>query len=185
MPGKIGLSGKIRKLRHGEEAKLEAHFLRLDATSRRLRFSGPVADDFIRRYSETAFRLNSVIHCYVVDGAVRAVAELRPIDDHWPQEAEAAFSVEKDYQDSGIGTELMDRVLLTARNRGISTLHMVCLAENQRMQHIARKHEAALYFDRGDVSADLDPAWPSYFSLLRESVNDGNEFVSAVLHNDV
>lgn len=185
MPAKTGLSGQIRKLRPGEEHKLAAHLLRLDKTSRRMRFAGPTSDEFIKRYSDTAFRLNSVIHCYIEDGALRAAAELRPIHDQWPQDAEAAFSVEKDYQDSGIGTELMDRVLLAARNRGISTLHMVCLAENQRMQHIARKHEATLHFDHGDVLADLDPAWPSYFSLLRESINDGNEFVSAVLHNDL
>jgi len=174
-------NGAIRKIWPGENDKLAAHLLRLDPISRRMRFAGPVSDTFIEQYAETATRLNTVIHGFFADGELRAAAELRPILDQWPVEAEAAFSVEKDYQDSGIGSELMDRTLLAARNRGIKTLHMVCLAENQRMQRIARKHEARLHHDHGDISADLDPAWPSYFSLLRETVSSSGELVSAVL----
>ena len=173
--------GVIRKIWPVEAEKFANHLLRLDPMSRRMRFSGPVSDEFIRNYADTASRLNAVMHGFFVEGELRAAAELRPIFDHWPVEAEAAFSVEKAYQDSGIGSELMDRTLLAARNRGIKTLHMVCLAENQRMQRIARKHEAKLNYDHGDISADLDPSWPSYFSLLRETVSSSGELVSAVL----
>jgi hypothetical protein len=42
---------------------------------------------------------------------------------------------------------LLERVLLAARNRQVERLHMLCLAENQRMQRLARKFNAALSFE--------------------------------------
>jgi len=176
--------GTIRKVWPGEYREFGAHLLRLDANSRRLRFGGATSDTFVRDYCDTAYRLKSLIYGYFVDGTMRGAAELRPVMDNWPVEAEAAFSVEEPYQDIGIGTELMDRVLLAAQNRGVSTLYMICLRENSRMQSIARKYSAQLHFDRGEVAADLDPSWPTYFSLLREGLEDGKGFVTAVLERN-
>jgi hypothetical protein len=34
---------------------------------------------------------------------------------------------------------LLERTLLAARNRGLKFLHMACLADNKRMQQLARK----------------------------------------------
>ncbi|MBL4758314.1 MAG: GNAT family N-acetyltransferase [Rhizobiales bacterium] len=155
--------------------------MRLDSESRRMRFSGTVSDKFIENYGETAFRINTVIHGYFEDDLLRAAAELRPISDIWPIQAEAAFSVEKQWQNTGIGTALMDRTLLSARNRAIKTLYMVCLADNSRMRSIARKHDAKLHFEPGAITADLEPSWPSYFSMLEETMEDGNGFVTAIL----
>lgn len=173
--------GIIRKLWPGEEGKLRDHLLRLDPESRRMRFSGAVSDDFIRSYADTAYRINSLVFGYLEEGELRGASELRPISGNWPVQAEAAFSVEKEWQDSGIGSALMDRILLSARNRAIKTLYMICLSENERMQKIAKKHDAHLHFEYGSVEADLDPAWPSPMSLLEESMDDGAGFVTAVL----
>ena len=65
--------------------------------------------------------------------------------------AEAAFSIEKEWQSSGVGTVLLERTLLSARNRGIKHMRMDCLASNRRMQQLARKFEAGLTFDFGSV----------------------------------
>lgn len=173
--------GTIRKVWPTEHEAFRAHLLRLDAFSRHMRFGAAVSDAFIESYCDTAHRLNTVIYGYFIDGTLRAAAELRPLFEQWPLEAEAAFSVETPYQDQGLGTDLMERLLLAAQNRGIRTLYMVCLADNRRMQRIARKYEAQLHFDRGEVSADIDPAWPTYFSLLRETLDDSTGFVTAVL----
>ncbi len=75
----------------------------------------------------------AVIHGFFVDGMLRGIAELRPLGPGFPEEAEAAFSIEKPWQSHGVGTALLDRTLLAARNRGIKLLHMACLANNQRM----------------------------------------------------
>ena len=54
--------------------------------------------------------------------------------------AEAAFSVERDWQDQGIGDALITRVIAAAQNRGVNRLDMICLPENRKMQHLAVKH---------------------------------------------
>ena len=42
-----------------------------------------------------------------------------------------------------------------ARNRGLRRLYMSCLAENLKMQTIARKHEAELRFEYGEVIGEM------------------------------
>ena len=89
----------------------------------------------------------AIIHGFFVDGTLRGAAELRPIGAALSREAEAAFSIEKPWQSHGVGSALLERTLLAARNRGLKFLHMACLADNKRMQQLARKFDAELTFD--------------------------------------
>jgi GNAT superfamily N-acetyltransferase len=175
------IGGTIRKLWLGEADAYRDHLLRLDPMSRHSRFSGGVADDFIRDYVGTTFRLDSVVHGFFVDGVLRGAAELRPLGPHLSLEAEAAFSIESDWQSHGVGSMLLDRTLLTARNRGIKHLHMACLANNRRMQELARKFSAELSFDFGSVVGEVVAARPTPMSVLREIVADGHGFATALL----
>ena len=58
---------------------------------------------------------------------------------------------------------------------------MDCLADNQRMQQLARKFEAELKFDFGGVVGEVDPPRSTPLSLMREAVVDGHGIVSAIL----
>lgn len=174
-------SGSIRKLWPAETAKFRDHLLRLDKASRRMRFAHSVSDAFISDYAQRMSELGAVVYAYIEDGEVRAVAELRKLGDQWGNEAEAAFSVEATHQDSGLGTELMGRIIRSARNRGVQRLYMSCLAENGRMQAIARKFEAELMFESGDVVGEIVPQDPNYFSVLAEAVDDRVGYLLAVL----
>jgi GNAT superfamily N-acetyltransferase len=173
--------GLIRKLWIGESARYRDHLLRLDVQSRHSRFGAGVADDFIRNYVETTFGLGAVVHGYFSDGILRGAAELRPLGPGFRREAEAAFSIEPDWQSHGIGSALLDRTLLAARNRGIKTLHMACLANNRRMQELARKFAAELSFDFGEVVGQVAAPRPTPLSVLRELVADNCSFATAVL----
>jgi len=172
--------GTIRKLWFTEAEKFRDHMLRLDAESRRMRFGMAVDDEFIKNYATQAVQLESIIYGFFVGGEMRAAAELRVIGDGWSGEAEAAFSVEREYQDSGVGTELLGRLILTARNRGVSRLYMNCLSTNRKMQRVAKKYEAELFFDHGEVIGQLKPAMPTPLSLWTEVIDDGSGFVMAV-----
>ncbi len=174
-------NGTMRKLWPTERDRFRDHLLRLDKETRRLRFAHFVSDAFIEDYASRMAELGSVVYGYTRDGRVRAAAELRRLGDSWGEEAEAAFSVEKAYQDQGIGTELMGRVVRAARNRGIRRLYMSCLAENSKMQAIARKHEADLRFEYGEVLGEIMPETPNYFSILAEAAEDRVGFMIAVL----
>jgi GNAT superfamily N-acetyltransferase len=173
--------GAIRKLWIGEADAYRDHLLRLDAESRHRRFSGTVSDDFIARHAATANDIGVVVHGFFVDGVLRGAAELRRIGSVFTHEAEAAFSIEQPWQSHGVGTELLERTLLSARNRGIKALHMHCLADNQRMQQLARKFEADLSFDFGSVVGEVDPARSTPLSLMREALADAHGVAGAVL----
>lgn len=179
-PEAASLHGTIRKLWSPDEPAFAEHLLRLDGPSRRMRFAHAVSDDFIRDYASRMTANGAIVYGYVEDGRVRATAELRKLGTAWGNEAEAAFAVEPAFQDRGLGTELMGRVIRSARNRGIGRLYMSCLADNTKMQAIARKHEADLKFEYGEVIGEILPREANYFSLLAEAVDDRVGYMLAV-----
>lgn len=173
--------GNIRKLWPTETDKFRDHLLRLDQDSRRMRFAHGVSDSFLADYAQRMNEMGSIVFGYVDQGEVRAAAELRRLGHTWGPEAEAAFSVERDFQEKGIGSELMGRVIRAARNRGVARLYMSCLAENGKMQAIARKYDAELKFEYGEVVGEILPAESSYFSILTEEMEDRVGYMMAVL----
>ncbi len=175
------IDGVIRKLWIDRSGPYRDHLLRLDAESRRNRFGGAVSDEFIANYAELSRGLDAVMHGFFVDGVLRGVAELRPLGDGFAHEAEAAFSIEKPWQSHGVGSALLERTLLAARNRGLKFLHMACLADNKRMQQLARKYDADLSFDFSSVVGEVSTPRPTPLSLMREILADGHGFATAML----
>ena len=173
--------GAIRKLWIGETDIYRDHLLRLDRDSRYRRFSGAVSDDFIARHAATANGLGVIVHGFFVDGVLRGAAELRQGGRPFARRAEAAFSIEQPWQSLGVGTELLERTLLSARNRGVRLLRMECLAENRRMQQLARKFDAGLKFDFGSVVGEVEAPHPTPMSVWREVVADTHGFATAML----
>ena len=173
-------AGTIRKLWPVESALLREHLLRLDPESRRRRFGSPVNRFFIELYAARALSRESVVHGFFVDGILRGVAELRPYGETFRGEAEAAFSIERDWQRRGVGSELLERTILAARNRGIHTIYMNCIAENRAMQSMAKKYEASLRFRADDVVGKVVNPGATPFSLLREWIADSHGIASTI-----
>ena len=147
--------GLIRKLWIGEAERYRDHLLRLDPTAGATGSAAPSRTSSSRDYVDLDVRLDAVMHGFFVDGVLRGAAELRPLGQPIAREAEAAFTIEKPWQSHGVGSALLDRTLLAARNRGIKILHMACLANNRRMQELARKFDAELSFDFGSVVGEV------------------------------
>lgn len=161
---------------------LEAHFLRLDPESRRLRFGNSVNDEFLRNYAATLTRMDSIIFGAWIDGQLRGVGEIRGLPVHWNQTAEAALSVEREWQDRGIGNAILKRLVAAAQNRGVKELHMICLRENRKMQHLASKHDALTEYDQDSAGAQIHPAWPTPVSLIEEMGSEARNFLRSVLY---
>jgi GNAT superfamily N-acetyltransferase len=171
----------IRKLWIGETAIYRAHVLRLDPQSRRNRFGGGVSDAHIETYATISPAGEAVVHGCFIDRVLRGAAELRPLGRRRPHEAEAAISVEKPWQSHGVGSALLSRTLLAARNRGMRRLHMACLADNERMQQLARKFEAELSIAFDSVIGEVATSRPTPLSWMRELMTDGHGIAAAVL----
>ena len=172
--------GIVRKLWPAEAEAYRDHLLRLDRESRNTRFSGAIGDEFIARHSASIRDFGVIVYGFFVDGVLRGAGELRPIGPLFSHEAEAAFSIEKDWQSHGVGTALLERILLSARNRGIRLLRMDCLAGNRRMQQLARKFEADFSFDFGSVVGEVKAARYTPLSIAREAMEDAHGVASAM-----
>lgn len=149
---------------------LRAHLLRLDPASRRLRFGGAAGDDRLADYADGAIDGETLVKGLVIDGVLRGVAELRFLDG--ARAAEAAFSVERDWQGLGHGARLFASLLDAARNRGVCRLVLHVSRENAAMRRIVRSHGAALAFESSELVAEIRSPAADAGSLARERAED-------------
>jgi RimJ/RimL family protein N-acetyltransferase len=171
--------GFIRRLLASERYLLNDHLQRLDTEARHRRFGHDVSDAFIEKYAAHASDFGNVTFGYFVEGDVRGVAELRPDALMRQESAEVAVSVERAFINRGIATQLMGRVVRTARNRGFSHLILVCLPDNAKMQAIARHYGAELKIEDGSIVADIIPKRADYQSWVSEFIDEPMTYLHA------
>lgn len=145
----------FRKLYAHEHDLLADHLLRLAPSDRAMRFLGGVGEAYLRRHAREALRPGAIVVGCFEDGRLCGVAELFFIRDGGRRSAELALTVEAGRQGHGIGSTLFRHALVAARNRGIDRLHLACLPENRRMQHIARKAGCEVKVEAGEVIAEI------------------------------
>lgn len=162
----------FRKLLAAEWSRLRDHLLRLSPGDRHCRFAGHVGDTVVETYCRTIPWLSTVVVGCFEDGVLRGAAECRWLGPANPRTVELAVTVERPFQDQGIGTELVSRVLTVARNRGVVSVFMLCLTDNRAMQAIVRKLAGDLSFAGGDVEATIAVPFPTSVSVLQEAMED-------------
>jgi len=159
----------VRRLWPAERSLLAAHLHRLDACDRRMRFCAPVSDAAIDRYVQAVDWLSSdVVGCFVA-GELRGAAELVRMPGAGVPAAEASVSVERPFRGHGLGSALVGRLLLIARNRFVRRVEMLCLAENAMMRRIARRHGGTVLSENGQVASRIATPPPSPTSVLEEA----------------
>jgi ribosomal protein S18 acetylase RimI-like enzyme len=163
--------GVIRRLWAGERDRVRDHLLRLDGEDRVLRFGGYASDAHITAYCERLDWRRVLVVGYVTNGKVRALGQLELIGAGWPRAAELAVSVERPFQNRSIGTALLRRLIIAARNRLIERVYMICLMDNGRAVRMARRLDGALRFQQGEVEARIEPPWPTPWTLLEETLD--------------
>lgn len=173
--------GEYRKLDSTERALLREHLLRLSPEDRALRFLSEVSAEHIDQYCSRVDDHYRLVIGYFVAGVMRGAGEIVfNTDTPWRASCEVALSVERDYQNGGVGAELLRRLLVLARNRGVGKVTMLCMRSNRRMQRLARKFEGELHFAAGDVEGTLYPRWPDAASLFEESWEQGCAMLNLV-----
>lgn len=161
----------FRRLWPGDGALALAHFQRLDEEGRRLRFGRTVSDDFLARYcAEADWGRGILLGCFA-GGELRGLGELRRLPGAELRTGEFAVTVEADWRGRGIGTELLRRLALLARNRGVETVYMLCLVDNRPVQRIASKLSASLSLSWGQVEGCIRLGAPTVASHIREALD--------------
>lgn len=146
--------GTIRELTGSDAALHREHLQRLDPQGRRERFNGVADDRFITAYSARCFAGRTRVFAWVDRGGqVRGSAELHPPTAGDP--ADIAFSVEPDFRQLGIGSELFEAVMAAARYSRFPELRITSTAGNRAMRALARKFGARFTAEGGEVTGLL------------------------------
>ncbi len=162
----------VHRLNVIDHEEIRRHFRQLDKDSRRARFCGTVSDQWLSEYIRSILRYDSIVCGAFANGHLRGIAELRGILPMWTSTAEAAFSVEPDWQDIGIGDALIEHIVTMAQNRLVRSVRLIFQRQNIRMWHLAEKHNAKLHFDQDVVDATLYPYWPTPASMAKEVIGE-------------
>jgi ribosomal protein S18 acetylase RimI-like enzyme len=162
--------GAIRRLWPSERGKVRDHLLRLDRDDRLLRFGAYASAAQIAAYCARLDWRRGLIVGYVTGGKVRGIGELKLLGTGWPRAAELAVSVERRFQNRGIGTALLRRLVVAARNRLLERIHMVCLMDNGRAVRMARRLDGTMRFAQGEAEARIEPPWPTPWTWLEEAL---------------
>jgi GNAT superfamily N-acetyltransferase len=117
-----------------------------------------------------------VIGCFEA-GVLRGSAEVHT-DGRLPMSCEVAIAVETAWQERGVATELLHRALIIARNRAAREVLIFSLADNHRIQNVARKFGARITCRAGQSDASILIPAPTCASLCEEAVDDGFGWMS-------
>ena len=117
-----------------------------------------------------------------IDGELRAAAELQILyAQQGRNEAELALSCERDFQGNGLGTELVRRALLIARNRGVRGVRLLYQARNHRMRCIAQNLNGITMTEGAEFDTVLPVAPVDLLSVIHELFQDGRTILTFFL----
>ena len=178
LPGKpytVGQAIPVRELHAGHRDEILSHLLQLNDEDRRLRFGTQTPDEVIAHYVEHLdFNKDTVFGIFDDDLKLIGMAHLAylPESKNQTRAAEFGVSVLPEGRAQGLGTALLQRSAVHARNTRIETLYVHCLASNKAMMHLAQKAGMRVEYAYGDADAylKLSPASPA--TIVEEAANE-------------
>lgn len=161
----------IYRLPDHEFHRYKTHLLALDEENRYLRFGFHIKNDTIVELC-ARWEANSNKHKIFAiendDLEVIAIGHISLEDNP----AELAFSVLKEYQGQGMGDALMKRLIEYCQNHNIKLGCMVCLGSNDKIKHLARKHNILVKTEQGDSYGQIAIPTPTPVSYWKEYVDE-------------
>lgn len=154
-----------RTLQRNERSDYEQHLVALGAEDRRLRFASPRDDAAIQVYVQNIdLERDTIIGVYDAELCLIGAAHLA----RGPGYAEVGVSVLSGQRGRGVGSALLSRSRLHARNWGVAELFTHCAADNRAMMLLAKKHGMRAVIDRGDADAFVAVPPPDASSFAAE-----------------
>jgi GNAT superfamily N-acetyltransferase len=157
---------------------IRAHFLRLTAADRYLRFGAPINDESVHHYLTHADAYSGVTLGYSDNGHVRGVVELRRSVER-ADCLELAVSVESNWRGRGHGTRLVRSALAVAVKLKVESVVALISHTNKDMAMIAAKLGATIVTHYDGSSAewmlgkiDRSDRWDHLAQLFHEEVGE-------------
>lgn len=118
------------------------------------------------------------IFTYYLDDHIVGFGHLAREGNDW----ELAVSVEKSYQGRGIANELMDYMIAWGKTHGVEVVFMHCITENQKIQHLARKHGLKTLDRSGhELTARVQLPDPTVFDYTTNFVREQGELAADIV----
>lgn len=165
---------KIQHSRSEHLAEYAAHLKNLTSQDRYTRFGYAASSESI-----DALILNMLYHpdqhhlfTYYIDEHIVGFGHLAQQDADW----ELAVSVESVYQGQGVANELMNHMIGWGKVHGVHSVFMHCIADNQKIQHLARKHGLKTMQRTGhEITAQVELPTPTVLDYTASFINDQAE----------
>ncbi len=164
----------IRSLGPRHRERIAQHLLALSPEDRYLRFGYAAQEAQIRAYADKLnFERDEIYGIYNRSLVLIAMAHLAFAGEPQCENcAEFGVSVLSEARGNGYGTQLFDRAITHARNKGVDLMFIHALSENVPMLKIARNAGALVERDGGETEAYLRLPPADLESRMTEAVED-------------
>jgi GNAT superfamily N-acetyltransferase len=118
------------------------------------------------------------IFTYYADNRIVGFGHLARDDADW----ELAVSVDAEYQGRGIADELMSHMIHWGKTHGVTVVYMHCIVDNQKIQHLARKHGLRpMVRNAQDITSRVELPVPTVLDYTSSLVQEQNELATDIV----
>jgi RimJ/RimL family protein N-acetyltransferase len=174
-PYLVGQAVPVRELHAGHREEILQHLLQLNEEDRRLRFGTQTPDEVIQRYvAHLEFNKDTIFGIFGSNLKLIGMAHLAYLPEIKGQARAAEFgvSVLPEGRSQGLGTALLQRSAVHARNTRIETLFVHCLSSNKAMMHLAQKAGMSIEYAHGDADAYLKLPPANSSTIVEEAADE-------------
>lgn len=118
------------------------------------------------------------IFTYYTDSKIVGFGHLAREESDW----ELAVSVDRAYQGRGIADELMNHMISWGKTHGVEIVYMHCITENQKIQHLARKHGLKTWDRSGhELTARVQLPEPTVLDYTANFVREQSDLAADIV----
>lgn len=167
------------KIQHSDITALAGyatHLKNLSDADRYTRFCYAIKDENIDQFILSMLYNADDHHLFTaeIDNTVVGFGHLAREGTDW----ELAVSVDGKYQGQGVADQLMDFMIDWGKTRGIHSVFMHCITQNQKIQHLARKHGLRMVErDGAEVTSRVDLPLPTPMDYTAEFLREQRELL--------
>lgn len=152
------------------------HLKNLTPEDRYTRFCYNIKDEAIDQFILTILyhQHDHYIFTAIVDDKHVGFGHLAREDSDW----ELAVSIDREYQGRGVADKLMDFMIDWGKTRGVHSVFMHCITQNQKIQHLARKHGLRMIErDGAEVTSKVDLPLPTPMDYTADFMREQRELL--------
>lgn len=167
------------KIQHADNsvlAQYATHLKNLSESDRYTRFCYNIKDENIDQFILTILYNADDHHLFtaIKDDKVVGFGHLAREGEDW----ELAVSVDSDYQGQGVADQLMAFMIDWGKTRRVHSVFMHCITQNQKIQHLARKHGLRMVErDGSEVTSKVDLPKPTPMDYTADFMREQRELL--------